>query len=133
MALAGRARWRVENGVFNTMKNTTWATTTAWGKRICQSTMMLAFLLDRRWNSPVGCFRRLASRPPKFLLWERIRSYFHIFRLDSMEALLRIVAFGLEVKTRKTKRYERCTGHGKALIRYVSGDGVVCPDSPTAS
>jgi hypothetical protein len=103
LALAGRARWRVENGVFNTMKNLGYNLGHNYGMGeknlpiIFMRLMMLAFLLDQAQELSCWLFKeaRLKSGP-KFVLWERTRSCFHFFRLDSFETLLRIIAFGLD-------------------------------------
>ena len=62
--------------------------------------MMLAFLVDQTQQLGCALFQAVwAKLGSKRLLWERMRSLFYTYRLDSMRALLEALWDGFE-KTR---------------------------------
>jgi len=97
---AGRARWRIENETFNTLKNQGYQFEHNYGHGkqnlsvVFAMLMMLAFLVDQtqQLTSPLfqATWQRLGS---KRLLWERLRSHFAIFLFRSMEQLYRAMLF----------------------------------------
>lgn len=100
---AGRARWKIENETFNTLKNQGYNLGHNYGlgkenlSGIFTIMMMLAFLVDQA--QQLGCWlfqEALAKKEAKKYLWEEMRSLFHHFRIDSMETLLRAVAYGID-------------------------------------
>ena len=99
----GRARWRIENETFNTLKNQGYNLGHNYGlgkkhlSAVFMHLMMLAFLVDQvqQLCCPVfqAAWEKMGS---KRALWERIRMYFHGFIAQSMEAILRVIIHGFE-------------------------------------
>lgn len=99
----GRARWRIENETFNTLKNQGYSFEHNFGhgrQHLCvvfASLMLLAFLIDQiqqRFNKTFAlAYKREGS---KRALWERIRGLFKDYLLPSMEAVYAAIAFGIE-------------------------------------
>lgn len=91
---AGRARWKVENETFNTLKNQGYNLEHNYGhgkkhlSSVFATLMMLTFLIDqvqeaccRYFQTARACFRA------KIRLWERIRAYADIHFIYSWESL----------------------------------------------
>jgi hypothetical protein len=100
---AGRARWKVENETFNTLKNQGYNLGHNYGlgkknlSAVFSILMMLAFLIDQAQQLSCWLFQdALQKTGSKRLLWERIRGFFHNYRIDSMETILRSIAHGFE-------------------------------------
>lgn len=100
----GRARWRIENETFNTLKNQGYNLEHNYGlgekhlSSVFAHLMMLAFLVDQ--VQQMRCPLFLAARAKytsKKLLWEYIRSCFHTFIAPSMEAILRWIIYGRKI------------------------------------
>lgn len=100
---AGRARWRIENETFNTLKNQGYNLGHNYGlgkknlSAVFTTLMMLAFLVDQA--QQLGCWlfqAALEKKGAKKYLWENIRGFFYHYRVDSMETILRAIAFGYE-------------------------------------
>ena len=84
----GRARWKIENETFNTLKNQGYQFEHNFGHGkkhlsvVFALLMMLAFLVDQVQQSCDGLFQAVwAKMGTKRRLWERVRSLFHDFRL----------------------------------------------------
>ena len=101
---AGRARWKIENETFNTLKNQGYNLGHNYGlgkknlSGIFTILMMLAFLVDQA--QQLGCWlfqAALDQRGSKTSLWQRIRAAFDLFQVDSMETILRHIAQGNKV------------------------------------
>jgi hypothetical protein len=101
---AGRARWKIENETFNTLKNQGYNLGHNYGlgkknlSGIFTILMMLAFLVDQA--QQLGCWlfqAALDKRGSKSGLWQRIRAAFDIFEVDSMETILRHIAHGSKI------------------------------------
>lgn len=100
---AGRARWRIENETFNTLKNQGYNLGHNYGlgqkhlSAVFTILMMLAFLIDQACQMSCWLFKEAWQKAEtKRYLWERIRSIFHQFSVDSMETIYRAIAFGFE-------------------------------------
>lgn len=100
---AGRARWKIENETFNTLKNQGYNLGHNYGlgkknlSAVFTVLMMLAFLIDQA--QQLGCWlfqAALEKQKAKKYLWEDIRGFFHHYKVDSMETILRAIAFGYQ-------------------------------------
>jgi Transposase DDE domain len=90
----GRARWKIENETFNTLKNQGYNFEHNYGlgkkhlSEVFVMLMMLAFLVDQTQQLTCSLFcsvwRKLRT---KRALWENVRNPFHVFELESMEML----------------------------------------------
>lgn len=101
----GRARWKIENETFNTLKNQGYNFEHNYGlgekylALVFAMIMMLAFLVDQ--TQQLCCFlfqsvwKKLGS---KKALWESIRAYFKCFLVQSMEELYRSLLYGIKVQ-----------------------------------
>jgi hypothetical protein len=99
----GRARWRIENETFNTLKNQGYNLGHNYGlgkkhlSAVFMHLMLLAFLVDQVQQLCCPFFQAARARvSSKRSLWERIRNYFHTFIAPSMETILRMIAHGFE-------------------------------------
>ena len=98
----GRARWKVENETFNTLKNQGYQLEHNFGHgkkhlfSVFAFLMVLAFLIDQIQEASCGLFQAaLQKMISRRALWERMRSYFHICLLDSWESLF--IAIGQSI------------------------------------
>ncbi len=101
----GRARWKIENETFNTLKNQGYNFGHNYGlgkkhlSEVFVMLMMLAFLVDQAQQLCCALFRTVWKKMgSKRLLWEHMRSLFHWFEMESMEMLLRIMLQGKPAK-----------------------------------
>lgn len=99
----GRARWRIENETFNTLKNQGYNLGHNYGlgkkhlSAVFMHLMLLAFLVDQVQQLCCPLFQAARAKvSSKRSLWERIRNYFHTFIAPSMEVILRMIAHGFE-------------------------------------
>ena len=99
----GRARWRIENETFNTLKNQGYHFEHNYGHGtknlsvVFAIVMMRAFLVDQTQQRCCALFRAVwVKLGSKRLLWERIRSLFYAYRLESMRELLEALWYGFE-------------------------------------
>ena len=99
----GRARWRIENETFNTLKNQGYNLGHNYGlgkkhlSAVFMHLMLLAFLVDQVQQLCCPLFQAARAKvSSKRSLWERIRNYFHTFIAPSMERILRMIAHGFE-------------------------------------
>jgi len=97
----GRARWKIENETFNTLKNQGYNFEHNYGHGeknlsvVFAMLMMLAFLVDQTQQLCCALFRAVwAKFGSKRLLWERMRALFYDYRLDSMRELLEALSVG---------------------------------------
>src|SRR5947208_2459585 len=98
-----RARWKIENETFNTLKNQGYHFEHNYGHGekhlsvVFAMLMMLAFLVDQTQQLCCALFRAVwAKFGSKRLLWERMRALFYDYRLDSMRELLEALYVGFE-------------------------------------
>jgi hypothetical protein len=101
----GRARWKIENETFNTLKNQGYNFEHNYGHGeqnlsvVFATLMMLAFLVDQTQQLCCALFRAVwAKLGSKRLLWERMRALFYGYHLESMRELWEALWYG----------YERC-------------------------
>ena len=99
----GRARWKIENETFNTLKNQGYHFEHNYGHGtqnlsvVFAMLMMLAFLVDQTQQLCCTLFRAVwAKMGSKRLLWERMRSLFYTYHLDSMRELFIALLHGFE-------------------------------------
>jgi Transposase DDE domain len=100
---AGRARWKIENETFNTLKNQGYNFEHNYGHGeqnlsvVFATLMMLAFLVDQAQQLCCALFRAVWTQlGSKRLLWERMRALFYTYRLESMRELLEALFYGCE-------------------------------------
>jgi hypothetical protein len=98
----GRARWKIENETFNTLKNQgyRYEHNFGHGKRhlsvVLASLMMLAFLVDQVQQRCCPVFRAaLAKVGSKRALWDHVRSHFRHFAFRSMRSLYEAILYDL--------------------------------------
>ena len=98
-----RARWRIENETFNTLKNQGYHFEHNFGHGyqhlsvIFAILMMLAFLVDQVQQLCCPLFQAAwAKWGSKRLLWEKMRALFYDYALDSMEHLFRALYYGVK-------------------------------------
>src|SRR2546430_14792264 len=99
----GRARWKIENETFNTLKNQGYNFEHNYGHGmeslsvVFAMVMMLAFLVDQTQQLCCPLFQAVwAKLGSKRLLWERMRALFYDYALESMRQLLEALLYGLK-------------------------------------
>ena len=97
----GRARWKIENETFNTLKNQGYNFEHNYGHGtknlsvVFALLMMLAFLVDQIQQRCCLLFRAVwVKMGSKRMLWERLRSLFYAYQLESMRELLEALLYG---------------------------------------
>jgi hypothetical protein len=97
----GRARWKIENETFNTLKNQGYNFEHNYGHGeqnlsvVFAMLMMLAFLVDQTQQLCCALFQAVwAKLGSKRLLWERMRARFYDYALTSMRQLLEALLYG---------------------------------------
>ena len=101
----GRARWKIENETFNTLKNQGYEFEHNFGhghnnlSTIFSMLMLLAFLIDQIQLICCGLFNLAKNKyHAKIVLWERLRTTFIFFKLDSWKTLYKALANGVTGK-----------------------------------
>ena len=101
----GRARWKIENATFNTLKNQGYNFGHNYGlgekhlAAVFAMLMMLAFLVDQIQQLCCALFRSVWKKlKSKKSLWEGIRSYFKCFLVKSMEAIFMALLYGIRTQ-----------------------------------
>ena len=99
----GRARWKIENETFNTLKNQgdNFEHNYGHGEQnlsvVFAMLMMLAFLVDQTQQLCCNLFRAVwAKLGSKRQLWESMRSLFYTYALQSMRQRLEALFYGLQ-------------------------------------
>jgi hypothetical protein len=99
----GRARWKIENETFNTLKNQGYHFEHNYGhgtqnlSGMLAMVMMLAFVVDQTQQLCCAVFQAVwAKLGSKRLLWERMRALFYDYALESMRQLLEALFYGLQ-------------------------------------
>ena len=99
----GRARWKIENETFNTLKNQGYHFDHNFGhgdKFLSTNfvlLMMLAFLIDQTCEISCNLFRAaLKVAETRRYFWEKIRRLFDSFLFDSMNQIYEAIYYGIE-------------------------------------
>lgn len=99
----GRARWRIENETFNTLKNQGYHFEHNFGHGyehlsvVFAVLMMLAFLVDQVQQLCCPLFQAVWEKlGSKRRLWERMRALFYDYSLESMRQLFEALFYGLK-------------------------------------
>jgi hypothetical protein len=99
----GRARWKIENETFNTLKNQgyNFGHNYGLGKKhlavFFTMLMMLAFLVDQIQQLCCTLFQSVWKKlGSKKSLWESIRSLFKCFQFESMAMLYKALLYGFK-------------------------------------
>ena len=102
----GRARWKIENETFNTLKNQGYNFEHNYGHGeqhlsvVFAMLMMLAFLVDQTQQLCCALFQAVwAKLGSKGLWWERMRALFYTYALASMRQLFEALLYGLKKPT----------------------------------
>jgi hypothetical protein len=102
-ARGGRARWRIENETFNTLKNQGYHFEHNYGHGyknlavVLALLMMLAFAIDQVQQRCNNLFRAAwEKKGPKCALWEAVRQLFASFEVSSMHEVYEAIAYGYE-------------------------------------
>jgi hypothetical protein len=97
----GRARWKIENEIFNTLKNQGYHFEHNYGHGeknlsvVLALLMMLAFLIDQVQQKCNPLFRAAwKKKGPKCALWEAMRQLFASFEVTSMREIYQAIAYG---------------------------------------
>jgi hypothetical protein len=97
----GRARWRIENETFNTLKNQGYHFEHNYGHGykhlavVFALLMLLAFLVDQVQQKCNPLFRLAWERKgSKRELWEAVRQLFTSFAVSSMRVIYEAIAYG---------------------------------------
>jgi Transposase DDE domain len=99
----GRARWRIENETFNTLKNQGYHFEHNFGHGyqhlsvVFALMMMLAFLVDQVQQLCCPLFQAVwAQLGSKRRLWEKMRALFYAYALESMRHLFEALFYGVK-------------------------------------
>ena len=99
----GRARWKIENETFNTLKNQGYNFEHNYGHGeknlsvVFAMLMMLAFLVDQTQQLCCALFQAVwAKLGSKRQLWESMRSLFYTYELQSMRQRFEALFYGLK-------------------------------------
>lgn len=102
----GRARWKIENETFNTLKNLGYNFEHNYGhgqkylSTILCLLMLLAFLIDQVQGIACNLFQTVKKRAGSFrVLWEDTRALFKFAELASWEGLYRFMISGKRINT----------------------------------
>jgi hypothetical protein len=97
----GRARWKIENETFNTLKNQGYHFEHNYGlgkehlSEVFVMLMMLAFLIDQTQQLTSSLFKAAWQKlGSKKALWENIRNLFYSYEVESMEMIYRSIVNG---------------------------------------
>jgi hypothetical protein len=99
----GRARWKIENETFNTLKNQGYNFEHNYGHGeqnlsvVFAILMMLAFLVDQAQQLCCALFQAVwAKLGSKRMLWERMRALFYDYAFESMRQLFEALFYGFK-------------------------------------
>ena len=99
----GRARWKVENETFNTLKNLGYNFEHNFGHGYQNLSnnlaviMMLVFLIDQLQRLCCVLFQKAVERLKRLsYLWTEMRTFFGRFKFENWEAFLKALAYDIE-------------------------------------
>lgn len=99
LMLGGRARWKIENETFNTLKNQGYQFEHNFGHgeknlhTVFAFLMMLAFLVDQVQEACCGLFQAaMKSMHSRQALWKRMRCFFEVYLIESWEDLFEAIS-----------------------------------------
>ena len=97
----GRARWKIENETFNTLKNQGYHFEHNFGhgykhlSTVFAYLMLLAFLIDQIQSLSCKLFKLgVEKAKSRMRFWEKIRGYFFHYLVNSWEDLYHVLAYG---------------------------------------
>jgi hypothetical protein len=97
----GRARWKVENETFNTLKNQGYHFEHNYGHGqhhlsvVLAGLMLLAFLVDQVQQLADGLFQAVLKKKKRLIrLWEQLRALFQTLEFQSMAELFQAILYG---------------------------------------
>lgn len=100
---AGRARWKIENETFNTLKNQGYQFEHNYGHgkknlhTIFALLMMLAFLIDQIQEATCGLFQKaMTHKRTRRFFWESMKSFFNTYFIESWEDLFAAMGPGFK-------------------------------------
>lgn len=101
---AGRARWKIENETFNTLKNQGYHFEHNFGHGhqhlsvVFMMLMMLAFLVDQTQQLACKLFQAvLQKESSRKRLWEHMRNLFYTLEFERMEDIWRALLYGFKI------------------------------------
>jgi hypothetical protein len=101
----GRARWKIENETFNTLKNQGYHFEHNFGHGqknlsvVFALLMMLAFLVDQTLELACRLFQAVLNKEgSRRSLWDHVRALFYSLEFDSMEDIYRALLYGYRVE-----------------------------------
>jgi len=101
----GRARWKIENETFNTLKNQGYHFEHNFGHGqknlsvVFALLMMLAFLVDQTLELACHLFQAVLNKEgSRRSLWDHVRALFYSLEVDSMEDIYRALLYGYRVE-----------------------------------
>jgi len=99
----GRARWKIENEVFNTLKNQGYHFEHNYGHGkknlsvVFALLMKLAFLVDQTQQLTCQLFQAVLGKlGSKRSFWEQMRALFYGYKINSMEDIFKALLYGFE-------------------------------------
>ena len=100
----GRARWRIENETFNTLKNLGYNFEHNFGhghqnlSNNLAVIMMLVFLIDQLQALCCVMFQKAVEKAKRLSrLWEKMRNMFRLISFETWEDFLKALAYGIKV------------------------------------
>jgi hypothetical protein len=101
ISLGGRAKWKIENEIFNTLKNQEYNFEHNYGhgnenlSTVFTMLMMLGFFIDQVQQRACGMFRAALNKmKTRTALWEKIRALFTEYYVDDWADLFYAIATG---------------------------------------
>lgn len=103
----GRARWKVENETFNTLKNQGYHFEHNYGHGqhnlsvVLAVLMMLAFLVDQLQQLGDALFQAALAKKKRLIrLWEQMRALFQTLDFNSMQEIFQAILYGYTAKVK---------------------------------